>query len=88
MEMYTKEWFNTPVEERPRFQWDIETVLEEGCRCLCCFERTGRWYVMDVQDIVPDEYFNSEEEAIKRCEELNRATSDLTLCFTTEKKDG
>ena len=83
--MYSTEWFKTPIEERPRFQWDIETVLEEGCRCLSCFERTGRWYVMDSMDIYPDEFFTNEEDAIKRCEELNKTVEELTLCFKESK---
>jgi len=85
MEMYSAEWFKTPREERPRFQWDIETVLEEGCICLCCYETTGRWYVTDCQDIHPDEFFTSEQDAIKRCEELNKTVEELTLCFKGNK---
>jgi len=45
----------------------------------------NRWYVTDCQDIHPDEFFTSEEDAIKRCEELNKTVEELTLCFKGNK---
>lgn len=55
-----------------RFEVEPEYELEKGCRCLSCYERTGKWLVKDINDEFPDESFDSEEEANKRCEQLNK----------------
>lgn len=55
----------------PRFEVEPEYELEKRCRCLSCYERTGNWLVKDTKDEHLDEVFDSEEEANKRCEELN-----------------
>ncbi len=66
---------------KERFSVDSEWEWQEGCRCGSCYEPTGRWKVMDLYDIIPDEFFPSQDEANKHCEELNKTTSELTLCW-------
>lgn len=46
-----------------RFEIEPEYVLEEGCRCMSCWERTGRWKVVDMEDRLADVYFDTEESA-------------------------
>ena len=46
-----------------RFDIEPEYVLEEGCRCLSCFEPTGRWRVSDIEDKIQDVYFATEKDA-------------------------
>ena len=46
-----------------RFEIEAEYKLEEGCRCLCCFEPTGSWVVRDMEDKLEDVYFTTEDAA-------------------------
>lgn len=61
----------------PRFSVEPEYELQEGCRCGSCYERTGRWKVCDINDIEENQYFDTEKEANKKCEELNKSTEVL-----------
>lgn len=72
---------------KPRFSVEPEYEWQEGCRCGSCYEPTGRWKVCDINDIEEDQYFDTEKEASKKCEELNKATEELTLCFKVSKND-
>lgn len=56
-----------------RFRVEPEYELDEGCKCLSCWEPTGAWLVQDMKDLVKDEIYPSEEQANKRCKELNNA---------------
>ena len=46
-----------------RFEIEPEYILEEGCRCLSCFEHTGKWLVRDMEDKIQDVKFNTEDAA-------------------------
>jgi hypothetical protein len=60
-----------------RYRYDMEYNLEKGCLCMCCYERTGRWRVYDWLDKIEDEFYDSEEEAQKRCDSLNEMEKDF-----------
>ena len=46
-----------------RYKVEEEIRIEKGCRCGSCWERTGRWLVVDNESDAEDLVFNSEEEA-------------------------
>jgi hypothetical protein len=54
-----------------RYRYDMEYDLEDGCRCGSCWGHTGRWRVYDWLDNDEDEFYSSQADAFKRCEELN-----------------
>lgn len=47
----------------PRFEVEPDYELDKGCRCLSCWEPTGKWRVRDMDDEYEDTIFNTEEEA-------------------------
>ena len=46
-----------------RYEVEPEVQIAKGCRCLSCWEQTGKWLVVDKQSDAEDLVFDSEEEA-------------------------
>jgi|DEB19_MinimDraft_3_1074340.scaffolds.fasta_scaffold485998_1 hypothetical protein len=46
-----------------RYEVEPELQIAKGCRCLSCWEQTGKWLVVDKQSDAEDLVFDSEEEA-------------------------
>jgi len=46
-----------------RYEVEPELEIAKGCRCLSCWEQTGKWLVVDKQSDAEDLVFDSEEEA-------------------------
>jgi hypothetical protein len=46
-----------------KYQIEPHYELEKGCRCLSCWEPTGKWVVTHDIDIKFEMLFDTEEEA-------------------------
>ena len=46
-----------------RFEIEPEYILADDCRCLSCFEHTGKWLVRDMEDKIEDAKFDTENAA-------------------------
>jgi hypothetical protein len=46
-----------------KYQIELHYELDEGCRCLSCWEPTGRWVVTHDDDIKFEMLFDTEEQA-------------------------
>jgi hypothetical protein len=46
-----------------RFIIEPEYRIQEGCKCLGCWEPTGNWLGIDMNDIHQDVVFDTEQEA-------------------------
>ena len=50
---------------KPRYRLEQVMEIEQGCRCLCCWEYIDppQWIVEDMLDIEADTIFSDEKEA-------------------------
>lgn len=46
-----------------RFVIEPEYRIQEGCKCLSCWEPTNNWLGIDMDDIEEDVVFNTRQEA-------------------------
>jgi len=61
-----------------RYEVEPELQIAKGCRCLSCWEQTGKWLVVDKQSDAEDLVFDSEEEAEEWVKQ-NESTSNKNL---------
>jgi len=46
-----------------RFVIEPDYHIQEGCRCGSCWEYTGNWLGIDMNDVEEDVIFDTEQEA-------------------------